>query len=86
MTLQRESASGPRGRPGRDRGLSLSACKEVEEESAAGYEPAQARADQGQARGLQRVTFTEEGAARVGPPDGDGQSQRGRTRSFPTRR
>jgi hypothetical protein len=43
--------------------LSMSACKEVESESAAGYEPAQLEEIN---EDLKQVTFTQEGAARVG--------------------
>jgi hypothetical protein len=46
-------------------GLSLSACKEVEEESASGYEPSKLEAIKGKGEDFQRVTFTKEGAARV---------------------
>jgi hypothetical protein len=46
-------------------GLSLSACKEVEEESASGYEPSKLEAIEGKGEDFQRVTFTKEGAARV---------------------
>jgi hypothetical protein len=45
--------------------LPLSACKEVEEETAAGYEPAKLASVKG-GDDVQRVTFTEEGARRVG--------------------
>jgi hypothetical protein len=45
--------------------MSLSACKEVEEESAAGYEPAKLEPIKGKGEEFQRVTFTEEGARRV---------------------
>jgi multidrug efflux pump subunit AcrA (membrane-fusion protein) len=45
--------------------MSLSACKEVEEESAAGYEPSKLEPIKGKGEEFQRVTFTEEGAARV---------------------
>ena len=45
--------------------MSLSACKEVEEESAAGYEPAKLEPIKGKSEDFQRVTFTKEGAARV---------------------
>jgi hypothetical protein len=45
-------------------GLSLSACKEVESESASGYEPTKLEAIKGK-EDFQRVTFTPEGAARV---------------------
>jgi hypothetical protein len=45
--------------------LSLSACKEVEEESAAGYEPAKIEPIKGKSEDFQRVTFTKEGASRV---------------------
>ena len=45
--------------------LPLSACKEVEEESAAGYEPAKLASVKG-SEDVQRVTFTAEGARRVG--------------------
>jgi hypothetical protein len=45
--------------------LSLSACKEVEEESAAGYEPAKLEPIKGKGEDFQRVTFTKEGAART---------------------
>jgi hypothetical protein len=47
-------------------GLSLSACKEVEEESAAGYEPAKLGKAEGKSDDFKLVTFTEEGSARVG--------------------
>jgi hypothetical protein len=47
-------------------GLSVSACKEVEEEEAAGYEPAKLEAIKGKGEDFKRVTFTKEGAARVG--------------------
>ena len=66
--------------------MSLSACKEVEEESAAGYEPAKLEPIKGKSEDFQRVTFTKEGAARVGPPDGDGAAAAASTRSSPTRR
>jgi hypothetical protein len=47
-------------------GLPLSACKEVEEESAAGYEPAAlSEAPGSNADDVKLVTFTKEGAARV---------------------
>jgi hypothetical protein len=46
-------------------GISLSACKEVEEESASGYEPSKLEAIEGKGEDFQRVTFTKEGAARV---------------------
>jgi hypothetical protein len=45
--------------------LPVSACKEVEEESSAGYEPATLTPVKG-TDDLKRVTFTEEGAERVG--------------------
>jgi multidrug efflux pump subunit AcrA (membrane-fusion protein) len=45
--------------------MSLSACKEVEEESAAGYEPSKLTPIKGKSDDFQRVTFTKEGAARV---------------------
>lgn len=45
--------------------MSLSACKEVEEESAAGYEPMKLEPIKGKSEDYQRVTFTKEGAARV---------------------
>ena len=45
--------------------LSLSACKEVEEESAEGYAPSKIEAVKGSDDDLQRITFTKEGAARV---------------------
>ena len=45
--------------------LSLSACKEAEEESAAGYEPAKLSPIKGKGEDYQRVTFTKEGAART---------------------
>ena len=45
--------------------LSASACKEVEEESAAGYEPATLSPIKGRSEDYKRVTFTKEGAARV---------------------
>ena len=45
--------------------MSLSACKEVEEESAAGYEPAKLEPIKGKSEDYQRVTFTKEGAART---------------------
>jgi hypothetical protein len=46
-------------------GLSFSACKEVEEESAAGYEPAHLEAVKGKGDDFKRVTFTKEGAERT---------------------
>ena len=46
--------------------LSLSACKEVEEESAAGYEPAKIAPIKGKGDDYKLVTFTKEGAARTG--------------------
>ena len=46
-------------------GMPLSACKEVEEEAAKGYTPAKLEPVKG-AKDLQRVTFTAEGARRVG--------------------
>ena len=45
--------------------LSLSACKEVEEETAAGYEPRKLEPIKGKGEDFQRVTFTKEGAART---------------------
>jgi len=45
--------------------LSVSACKEVEEESAAGYEPAALSPIKGKSEDYKRVTFTKEGAART---------------------
>jgi len=45
--------------------VALPACKEVEEESASGYEPAKLEAIEGKGEEFQRVTLTEEGAARV---------------------
>ena len=45
--------------------MSLSACKEVEEESAAGYEPMKLEPIKGKSEDYQRVTFSKEGAARV---------------------
>ena len=45
--------------------VSLSACKEVEEESAAGYEPAKLEPIKGKSEDYQRVTFTQEGVSRV---------------------
>ena len=45
--------------------LSASACKEVEEESAAGYEPATLSPIKGKSEDYKRVTFTKEGAART---------------------
>ena len=45
--------------------LSVSACKEVEEESAAGYEPATLSPIKGKSEDYKRVTFTKEGAART---------------------
>jgi hypothetical protein len=46
-------------------GLQMSACREVEEEEAAGYEPAQLVDVRGKSD-LKRVRFTAEGARRVG--------------------
>jgi multidrug efflux pump subunit AcrA (membrane-fusion protein) len=46
-------------------GLSLSACKEIETESATGYEPAKLEPIKGKSEDFQRVTFTKEGAGRV---------------------
>jgi len=47
-------------------GLSLSACKEVESESAAGYEPAALEAIPGAKEDdAKRIVFTKEGAART---------------------
>ena len=45
--------------------LSFTACKEVEEESAAGYEPATLEAVKGKSDDFKRVNFTKEGASRV---------------------
>jgi hypothetical protein len=46
--------------------LSLSACKEVEEESAAGYAPSKLEPVKGAKEDdLMRITFTKEGAARI---------------------
>ena len=42
--------------------LSVSACKEVEEESAAGYEPATLSPIKGKSEDYKRVTFTKDGA------------------------
>ena len=46
-------------------GLSLSACKEVESEDAAGYEPAKLAEVEGKGDDYKQVTFTKEGADRV---------------------
>ena len=46
-------------------GLSLSACSEVETETAAGYEPAMLESVKGR-DDLKRVTLTAEGAKRIG--------------------
>jgi multidrug efflux pump subunit AcrA (membrane-fusion protein) len=46
-------------------GLSLSACKEIETESATGYEPAKLEPIKGKGEDFQRVNFTKEGAARI---------------------
>ncbi len=46
--------------------LPLAGCKEVESESAAGYEPAKVEAVKGGDKDLKRVTFTAEGVARTG--------------------
>jgi hypothetical protein len=46
-------------------GLSLGACKEVETETATGYEPAKLESVEGKGEDFKRVTFTKEGAARV---------------------
>ena len=45
--------------------LSFSACKEVEEESAAGYEPATLEPVKGKSEDYKRVKFTQEGADRT---------------------
>jgi hypothetical protein len=45
--------------------LSLSACKEAEEESAEGYSPSKLVAVKGSDDDLQRIVFTKEGAART---------------------
>jgi hypothetical protein len=45
--------------------LSVSACKEVESEEAAGYEPATLTAVKGKGDDYKQVTFTKEGADRV---------------------
>lgn len=48
-------------------GLPLAGCKEVEEESAAGYEPSKLEPVKGSKDDdLQHITFTKEGAARTG--------------------
>ena len=46
--------------------LPLSGCKEVETETAVGYEPAKVEEVKGKGADLKRVTFTAEGAARTG--------------------
>jgi hypothetical protein len=46
-------------------GLALAGCTEVESESATGYEPAKLELVKGRSD-LQRVTFTAEGARRIG--------------------
>ena len=46
-------------------GLSLSACNEIEEETAAGYEPATLESVKGR-DDVKRVTVTAEGARRIG--------------------
>jgi multidrug efflux pump subunit AcrA (membrane-fusion protein) len=46
--------------------LSFSACKEVESETAAGYEPATIEPIKGKSDDYKRVNFTEEGAKRTG--------------------
>jgi hypothetical protein len=63
-------------------GLSLSACKEVESESAAGYEPTKLEAIKGKDEESQRVTFTQEGAARVDVKTGK-VTRRGRQLAVP---
>ena len=45
--------------------LSVSACKEVESETAAGYEPATLEAVKGKGDDYKRVVFTQEGADRT---------------------
>jgi hypothetical protein len=45
--------------------LSFSACKEVEEESAGGYEPATLEPVKGKSEDYKRVVFTQEGADRT---------------------
>ena len=59
-------------------GLSLSACKEVESESASGYEPTKLEAIKGKSEDFQRVTFTPEGAARVDVKTGTVNRSKGR--------
>jgi hypothetical protein len=46
-------------------GLVLGACKEVESETASGYEPAKLESVKGKGDDFKRGTFTKEGAARV---------------------
>ena len=67
-------------------GVSPSACKEVEEESAAGYEPSKLEPIKGKSEDFQRVTFTDEGARRIGPPDGSRSAAAAGERWFPTPR
>jgi hypothetical protein len=57
--------------------LSVSACKEVEEESAAGYEPATLSPIKGKGEDYKRVTFTKEGAARTDLRTAEVRSSRG---------
>jgi multidrug efflux pump subunit AcrA (membrane-fusion protein) len=58
--------------------VSLSACKEVETETATGYEPAKLEAVKGN-EDIKLVTFTEEGAERTGVETGKVRRESGRT-------
>lgn len=46
--------------------VAVSGCKEVESESAAGYEPAKLEEIEGKGNDIKRVVFTSEGAERTG--------------------
>ena len=58
--------------------VAVSGCKEVESESAAGYEPAKLEEIEGKGDEIKRVVFTAEGAERTGLETAKVRSQDGR--------
>ncbi len=59
--------------------LPLSGCKEVESETAAGYEPSHSEEIKGSKDDLHRITFTAEGARRTGVKTEPVRAENGRT-------
>jgi hypothetical protein len=57
--------------------VAVSGCKEVESETAAGYEPAKLEEIEGKGDEIKRVVFTAEGAARTGLETAKVRSEKG---------